>query len=284
MKIKNKYLRYFLGYLLSLVLKIILYEKFIINKFRKENSLLCVYFHNPSPKEFERFVKWITYKKIGFVSESEVIYFLDTHQKPVGSVWLTLDDGWASNLDLVRIIEKYNVPITLFLSTSAVKTGFFWSPIYVSENDSLKEFHTFNYKEKIDIISTIESKFSNIGRTALSVHEIIEMAKNDKISFGLHTHHHLATKYLSQEELYIELELNFKYVSSILNKTISGFAYPHGIFSGKEKEVLEKFNIKYAVTGKKGRIYTKSDSYYISRYGYTSYSFLENISRIFGCW
>ena len=46
---------------------------------------------------------------------------------PKGSVFITVDDGWASNLEnMVCIAQQEEVPITIFVSTEAIETGNYW--------------------------------------------------------------------------------------------------------------------------------------------------------------
>jgi len=278
--------RYIIGFIISLFLKLVFYEKFKVSSFKKANNVICIYFHNPTPQVFESVVKWMKKRNIQFISELDLLDFINQKKILQGSIWMTLDDGWSTNKDLIPIINKYEVPVTIFLTSSAIEAGFFWAPIFVAKGGKMDlSFHSLPTKEKYEIIQKIEiDNKSNFDRTALNSEEIISISKNKYISWGLHTHHHLATKYLGDLELFEEVKKNANYVSAVANKQILGFAYPHGIYSGFEEPILVDFNLKYAVTIKRSRILPNTERYFLPRYGYTPYSFIENISRIIGCW
>ena len=91
----------------------------------KEEIILPLYFHNPSKMEFEFMINW--YKKNGFkfisindlkdiISEKKVF--------PRGAVLLTVDDGWASNVqNIAEVAKKEKVPVSIFVATEAIENG-----------------------------------------------------------------------------------------------------------------------------------------------------------------
>ena len=51
---------------------------------------------------------------------------IDSRHSPEKIAIITIDDGWRMNLKLLNIIEKLNVYVTLFVTTSAIEQGNFW--------------------------------------------------------------------------------------------------------------------------------------------------------------
>lgn len=107
------------------ILGYILYQ--IGKLFAKKERFLSLYFHDPSPELFEQIVAWCKRNAYRFIDINECYNILSNKTKiDEKVVYFSFDDGWNSNLMLLPIIEKYNVPITIFVATEPIDSGNYW--------------------------------------------------------------------------------------------------------------------------------------------------------------
>lgn len=94
---------------------------------------------------FTRHIKWMQ-SHLSILSLQELILRLRSDKDISGCCALTFDDGWVDNYQHVfPVIQKYQVPITVFLATGFIGTGkWFWS-------DEVASCLSLIYKEKVDI-------------------------------------------------------------------------------------------------------------------------------------
>ena len=85
------------------------------SKALKGEYILSIYFHNPSQKEFKFVVTWLREEGFHFLSVADLINIIEgTLTFPKGAVLLTVDDGWASNVEnMVSIADQLEVPLTI---------------------------------------------------------------------------------------------------------------------------------------------------------------------------
>jgi len=200
-------------------------------------------------------------------------------------VTITFDDGYKDNLKYaLPILEKYNVPATIYISTRFLekKVEMWWYELkrLVEENTSLK----FQYKDKnfsfilekkeqkekgfkeirkvlmnlkkneqTDILEkmTLNKERDNYSKICLTFDEVKILDKNSLITIGSHSHNHLNLKILKEKDLIFEVKQSIEILEKIVNHKIKHFAYPYGgsnEVSEREYNLLKSFNLVSAVT------------------------------------
>ena len=95
--------------------------------FKKKPLILSLYFHNPSLKVFGDVINWCLSNNYKFVYIDEVYKIISDKKQPKERIaFISFDDGWRSNLNLLPIIEQYNIPITIFVATKPIFSGNYW--------------------------------------------------------------------------------------------------------------------------------------------------------------
>ncbi len=136
-------------------------------------------------------------------------------------VILTFDDGYKDNYTiLLPIIQKYNIPVTIFIST-----GF---------------------------IGNIFKDSSEIEYEMLDVYEIKELSKSHLVEIGAHSVTHRNFTDISYNEQKQEICESIFYLENLIENKIISFAYPRGKYNNETLEILKNTSIKYAVTVKDG--------------------------------
>ena len=146
-EVSNK-IRFYFGNIFGYLIYLLLGKKILLNKINK-TKILSIYFHNPSVSVFEKIIKWLVKYDFTIVSINQLQQILDgTKVNTNKTVFISFDDAWSENLKLIPILEKYNVPITLFVPTKAIEDGDLWLNIvrngYSKIDESIKRGLSLN--------------------------------------------------------------------------------------------------------------------------------------------
>jgi len=205
-----------------------------------ENGVTALFYHSlDSGKPLTNFLKQIDYLvRHGYtiVPINDVVSYVSGEKTlPPRSVCLTFDDGYSNNYGAVfAILKKYDVPVTIFLSTK-----------YVAPDDS----------QEIDL---------GIGERFLSWGEIEEMARSG-VCFGSHGHNHCDLTSLSGDKSLQEILLSKELIKKNLSRRIRYFSYPYGRYDGKTQGLVERVGFEAAFTTIPGTIRPGDDPYALKR-------------------
>lgn len=274
------------------ILAFILINVFLFTKGHDKQCHLSIYFHNPSQKLFSGIIKWLASRKFTIVSLSEFELLLKKGDLPSKLALLTFDDGWRDNLKLIPIIQKFNVPVAIFITTEAILQGnYWWEYAFIDErgkNEGLKnvkEFKKLPFEVFTKKVNLIKRKHS-IPRSALTLDELKQLSKNPLVTIGSHTVTHpilVKCDCLRQE---VELEESKSTLETWLQRDIEFFAYPNGDFNSTTIDIARKTGYKLCFT----TIQSKMDlatfnPYLIPRFCVNDKGgFYENVAKISGIW
>lgn len=172
-----------------------------------------------SVKEFEKQVK--------FLSESFTVVKLNSlseHKFDVKSrqIAITVDDGYKNFLENgFPILEKYNLPVTLFVPSKKIGKKIF-------EED---------YGYEIEYLSS---------------EEIYTISKSKLVSIQAHGHKHVRLTELNREQQEREIKESKRILQEITKEEINGFCFPYGCYNDITKSILKAYNFFYACTTNTG--------------------------------
>lgn len=270
--------------LINSVLGFITYNLFYPFQKRKMN-VLSLYFHDPLPESFEKVILWCEKKGYDFVHIDEITdYVKGEPLKHKKMVHFSFDDGWLTNKALIPIIEKYNVPITIFVPVEPLESGnFWWNYAYAKHksNEKVEEFKTYN-EEKFNLeIKKIKQEIE-LDREAVTFDELKEMSKHPLINIQSHTYNHPILTNVNDKQLDFELSESKKFLSVLLNKEIDTFSYPNGSFGKREEDAVNKY-YKCGYTTEEKFLQPGSNPFRIPRTCLLD-NYWSNLSRIVGAW
>lgn len=256
--------------------------------FSKNNiKLLSVYFHDPSPTLFETIVKWFVKKNYKFLSLTEFIAIVEkTKQFNGKAVYFSFDDGWRSNLELLPIIEKFNIPITIFISTEPLKSGNFWWEYVIKEYGSshLQQFKEMSHIFFVEEIMKLKEKHHLI-RSALTIDELKLISSHPLVSIQSHTVTHPILTNCSDNHVKFELEESKLELEQFTNNKVRAFSYPNGSYNTREIETLKCIGYQYAFTTEVRHLSISEDLFQIPRMCVnTTGGLYENLAKILGVW
>ena len=287
--------RRFLGGFIGYCLILFGFTKRAKEQILSVSNITPIYFHNPSKQLFERCIQWLKGNGFTFISTDQLVDILRGRMDaPRGATWITFDDGWKENIsNVIPIIEKFNIPVTFFISTEPVENvGSFWWTIA----QRYKEHLPLPYRKDVSMLWKIEEHkrrslldglkkiYSGESvREAMTVQDVKDIANLPQITIGCHTVNHVATPNCTSTELEFEISASKATIENWIGKEVKYFAYPGGKYDGRERMILEKFGIVLSATIEKRHISHDDDLYFIPRFSVMDKGyFSEAVCRMLG--
>jgi peptidoglycan/xylan/chitin deacetylase (PgdA/CDA1 family) len=259
---------------------------------RENEGILSVYLHNPSKSLFEKILKWLLARGYKFISIKELENNINKKQVVEKSVFISLDDGWKSNLELIPLLEKYNVPVAIFIPTDAVMGGNYWWEYAgirgqkkytgIDKLEGFKKLPEDIFRKKIEILKDNY----NLNRSCVTLDELKKLSRHKLIALGSHTVTHPILNKCSIETQTSELTESKQILCQWLNMDIDYLAYPNGDYDENTVEIAKRCGYKLGFTINPGLIDIKNGNpFMLPRNAlYEKGGYFENISKILGIW
>jgi len=254
----------------------------IIN--HKKLDVLSLYFHDPTYDAFERIVKWLVRHHYSFVSADALVSYIKGEGiLPRKSVYISFDDGWKSNIKLLPLIEKYKIPVTIFVASEPLSSGNYWWEYAKASGgySKVKDFKALNEKVFVSELDSIK-KTMKLERSSMTVNELVDLSSHPLIDIQSHTHSHPILIHLSEESLDFELTHSKQVINQIISKEIDKFSYPNGSYTQREKDYVKKY-YKCAFSTIQSYPAVGGDLYEIPRIALTD-DYWSNLAKIVGAW
>jgi len=178
-----------------------------------------------NPKLFAIHMKTLVEDEtIELVELSQGLKAIDNNKLKVA---VTFDDGYKDALYTVTpIMEKYQIPFTVFVSTSFIQNG---DVDYMTPSD------------------------------------LIELSRIPEVTIGSHGVTHRPLTNLDDKSLKTELILSKEYIENLIGMEVASFSYPHGAVDKRVRDAVENSGYKCGVTSYAGISNSAFDRYLISR-------------------
>ncbi len=196
----------------------------------------------------DNFINQLNYLKKNFniISLDELLLHLKSKSNEF-KIAITFDDGYRDNLNYAYpILEKFNVPATIYIITKFINNKFipWWIKLDFfiknkKKNDSTKK-KLFNfYKNKLlfsDQLTVDKNVLSILGKNKklkynkifLDQKEIQYLSKQKLITIGSHSHSHYNFSQLTEEQTLTEFKTSKFILEKLIKKKILHFSYPYG--------------------------------------------------------
>lgn len=187
------------------------------------------------------------------------------HKLPKKALIITFDDGHKRNFELLPVVQKLNIPVTIFLCSGIINTNrHFWfthkHPHFSS--DDLKRVSNL---KKLDILA--RTGFS-VTKTydepqALTKAQIKEMSH--VVDFQAHTMFHPCLPMCHDDEAAEEIFQSKQVLEADFGLNINAFAYPNGDYSDRDIRLLQEAGYECAITVDYGFNTTQTDLFRLKR-------------------
>lgn len=219
---------------------------------------------------------------------------------PPKSIAITFDDGYQNcRKNALPILEKYQLPATLFIPTDAMEEGVMWNDklfqiIHKTRVNSLKldnssydlssvqkkikAFHHLNTELKFmlpddrnNFISRLSEQLNvDTFKRVIMCPEEIKQIKSDVLEIGSHSKTHPIFSMLDTDSAEFEFLNSHEKLSQVINGEVTGFAYPNGKyirdFNDETLATIKNTPYKYAVTTNWGIVTPSTSHHRIPRF------------------
>jgi peptidoglycan/xylan/chitin deacetylase (PgdA/CDA1 family) len=209
---------------------------FLIRFFIQRKKVTIVLFHNPKVAAADMAFKYLK-SKYNIIDLNDYVIALksqDFSSIPSCPMIITFDDGHINNHELLPLVKKYNVPITIFLCASIINTNrHFWfktklEGVLGSDLKSLSNTERLALLNKHDFDQNRE--YDNAQ--ALNEFQIKEMAPF--VNMQSHTLFHPILPKCKTNEARIEICHSKKVLEKNYNLNINTISYPNGDYSMRD--------------------------------------------------
>ena len=165
---------------------------------------------------------------------------------------ITLDDGHRSNYQLKAVIERHNIPVTIFLCSGLVGTRRrFWFQ-HEATSPIVQQLKTLPDAERVAILH--EAGFEETKEfdesQALSGVELEDL--KPRVDFQSHTVFHPILPRCLSEKAEAEIAKSRIDLQTRLGTEVYAFAYPNGEYTERELLLVEKAGYRCALSLDRG--------------------------------
>ncbi len=224
-------------------------------------------YHDPDPETFERHLAVLTrlYSVVPLETLLSARRTGDLRRLPRRALAITLDDGWAGNRALLPSLERWEVRVTVFLSTAIVGTRrhYWWT--HVTDKSEQERFKGLGNQERLAALAgvgfAVETEYPD--RQALSIDEIDELMPF--ADFQAHARTHPILPRCSDDQARWEIEGSAEDIGTITGDRAQVFAYPNGDFSDRDADLVKQAGYDCAFSIDPGYFREGDDPYRLSR-------------------
>lgn len=248
------------------------------------NKIHSIYYHNPEPSGFEKMLKHYLRRGFKFISLGDLKAMIEGdipfHKK---RVFISFDDGWKGNLDLLPIIEKYNVPICIFVALEPLQSGNFWWE-YVRNEIGLKKMLEFKKLPFSEFQRQLEGyrKRNVLTRSAITVEELKVLSEHPLVTIQSHTVNHPILTSLPEDVMDMELRESKMQLECLTGKEVYAFSYPNGSLNSREMDACRKY-YRMAFTTEQRHISLGDELLLLPRVALTG-DYCRDVLKIYGIW
>jgi peptidoglycan/xylan/chitin deacetylase (PgdA/CDA1 family) len=224
---------------------------FFVREVIQRKKVTIVLFHDISSDRVDMHLR-VLRSKYNIISLQDYVRAKEAgrvDELPPKSLIITLDDGHKSNYELKPLLERYDVPATIFLCSGIVDTKrHFWWYHKIGNDYSLKDLKNIPNKERLEILRGFgfEETKEFDDREALSKNEIEDMKL--MVDFQSHTVFHPVLPNCATEEAYKEISQSKKDLEERYGLKIYALSYPNGDYSDREISIAKKEGYTCGIT------------------------------------
>lgn len=279
----KKIIKEILGYLLV---------KWFFLSGRKTDQILSLTFHYPSVKMFTDTIDILQQQGYTIIPLSTLEQVLLQPESKRKLAFITIDDAWRSNLDLLPVLEKRQVPVAIFVPTESVKEGnYWWEYARVEGQDDisgireLADFKKLPDGQRKAIIAAIKDRFP-LTRSCVTIEELQTLANSSWVTIGSHTVTHPILDTCTPDQQQWELDHSRQQLSAWLNRPVEYFAYPNGDYDPTTLNLVKQSGYRLCFTDRHGTIRLPwTNRFEIPRNSLNDTGgYYENYAKLLGIW
>ncbi len=241
---------------------------YILRNTIQKKKVTILMFHQPSVLYFEKAIEALK-KRYNIISLSRFQEASANPKTPLPpkALVITLDDGWQSNFSLLPVIEKQQIPVTVFLMAGITNTSRKPWFSFITDKPQKQELKTGSDSARMAHLKhkgfTETHEYEE--RTTLNIEEIQIMQATGLVEFGSHTLFHPILPTCNDAKAAREIQQSKVDVETLTGKPCSFFSFPNGEYSERDIRICKKAGYKAAVTLDTGFNSRRTDPFKLKR-------------------
>ena len=233
----------------------------------QRNKVTILLFHDISKETAEQTFSYLS-KNYNIVDLNDFINAIDKRDKTKiakKALILTFDDGHIGNYEILPVIKKYNIPVTIFLCASIINSNrHFWFK-YKNQSISTGRLKHLSNKEKLNVLSKVgfeqDKEFDK--PQALQKSHIDEMKHH--VNMQPHTLFHPCLPKCDNDEAREEIFNSKEILEREYKLKINTISYPNGDYSERDISLAKEAGYKCGITVDFGFNTIRSDIFKLKR-------------------
>lgn len=252
----------------KIVFKILRYSgiPILFRELKQKNKVTILMFHDISKETAEKSFSYLK-KHYNIIDLNVFIEACQTKNSvniPKKALIITFDDGHIRNYELLPVIKKYNIPITIFLCSSIVNTNrHYWFKF--KQEPEVSALKLKPNKERLRLLAQdgFEKDKEFIKPQALQREQILEMS--NYVNMQSHTMFHPILPMCEDDESYKEVTFSKQELENDYNFNINTLAFPNGDYTDREVKFMKEAGYKCGITVDLGLNTINSDIFRLKR-------------------
>lgn len=277
--------RYPLGLLVGLFFVIIGARRRALARYNSEGIILPIFGHSPKPEVLNSLLCWLRKNGFVFVSTDDVLEMREGRGKwQPKTAWLSFDDGLCGfDSELLPILEKYNVPATVFIAPEEIKRGRIWSATVAKllSDEKRRELFSVPTRERYSVVDGLRS-VDSLPKQLMSLDAISRISKHPLITIENHTNSHMGCSFQSIESMAADVLQANEEILKLTGRRPRLMCYPYGFRTRLHDEEVRRLGL-IPVASFPGCLHAKDElicrNMFVDNMGN-----IENTCRILGAW
>lgn len=233
----------------------------------QRGKVTCLLFHDMEAADAERNFTYLK-RHYNIISLQEYLQAVQTKSRlPRKALVITFDDGHASNYALLPVLQRLEIPITIFLCSEIVGTQrHFWFRHSEEMKPQVEPLKRLTNQERLRRLEAFgfgqETEYSD--RQALNDKEIKEMTS--VVDFQSHTCFHPILPQCNETEARHEIIDSKHHLEERYGLEINTLSYPNGDYSMRDIQMAQEAGYTCGITVDSGYNSLRSDLFRLKRF------------------
>lgn len=233
----------------------------------QRGKVTILLFHDMEADDAERNLTYLK-RHYNIISLQEYLQAVQTKSRlPRKALVITFDDGHASNYALLPVLQRLEIPITIFLCSEIVGTQrHFWFRHSEEMKPQVESLKRLTNQERLRRLEAFgfgqETEYSD--RQALNDKEIKEMTS--VVNFQSHTCFHPILPQCNETEARHEIIDSKHHLEERYGMKINTLSYPNGDYSMRDIQMAQEAGYTCGITVDSGYNSLRSDLFRLKRF------------------
>lgn len=272
----------------SLVYKILRYSgaAWLTREVVQRRKVTFLLFHDMSADDAERNFTYLKrhYNTIGLNDYLEAVQ--KRQMLPKKAVVITFDDGHISNYDMLPVIKRLHIPVTIFLCSDIVGTHrHFWFRHSQEVKATVESFKRMPNEQRLEELKAygFEQGMEYSDRQALTKEQIEEM--KPWVNFQSHTCFHPILPQCDDSTAHEEIAGSRHRLEDAFGLSVNALSYPNGDYSARDIRLAKEAGYMCGVTVDAGYNELGTDLFRLKRFSVNdAHTTTELMVKASGCY